>query len=112
MSQTQWQLNELMPMSDEEYSLWVELLEERTGITLPELRKSFLLSKLSIRMQELGINEYKSYFAYINHGKAGRVEWETLVDRLTVHETRFFRNTQALSFIKDTYLEKLNFDEG
>ncbi|MDH5369984.1 MAG: protein-glutamate O-methyltransferase CheR, partial [Gammaproteobacteria bacterium] len=80
--------------------------------TLPELRKSFLLSKLSIRMQELGINEYKSYFAYINHGKAGRVEWETLVDRLTVHETRFFRNTQALSFIKDTYLEKLNFEEG
>jgi chemotaxis methyl-accepting protein methylase len=112
VSQTQWQLNELMPMSDDEYSLWIALLEERTGITLPELRKSFLLSKLSIRMQELGINEYKSYFAYVNHGNAGRVEWETLVDRLTVHETRFFRNTQALSFIKDAYLEKLNFEQN
>lgn len=109
MSQTQWQLNELMPMSDAEYALWISLLEERTGITLPELRKSFLLSKLSIRMHELGINEYKRYFAYVTHGKAGRVEWEILVDRLTVHETRFFRDTQALSFIKDAYLEKLNF---
>jgi len=109
VSETQWQLNELMPMSDSEYALWITLLEERTGITLPELRKSFLLSKLSIRMQELGISEYKRYFAYVTHGKAGRVEWETLVDRLTVHETRFFRDTQALSFIKDAFLEKRNF---
>ena len=109
VSQTPWQLNELMPMSDDEYALWLTLLEERTGITLPELRKSFLLSKLSIRMKELGISEYKSYFAYVTHGKAGRVEWETLVDRLTVHETRFFRDTQALSLIKQAYLETLNF---
>ena len=112
MPETRWQLNELMSMSDEEYALWLTLLEERTGITLPELRKSFLLSKLSIRMQELGINEYKSYFAYVTHGKAGRVEWETLVDRLTVHETRFFRDTQALSFIKQAYLEKLDFEKN
>jgi type IV pilus assembly protein PilK len=109
VSQTLWQLNELMPMSDAEYILWLTLLEKRTGTTLPELRKSFLLSKLSIRMQELGINKYKSYYAYVTHGKAGRVEWETLVDRLTVHETRFFRDTQALSFIKQAYLEKLDF---
>lgn len=109
VTQTQWQLNELMPMSDDEYALWITLLEERTGVTLPELRKSFLLSKLSIRMQELGIAEYKSYFAYVTHGKTGRIEWETLVDRLTVHETRFFRDVQALSFIKQAYLEKINF---
>ena len=108
--ETLWQLNELTPMGDDEYALWITLLEERTGITLPELRKSFLLSKLSIRMKELGISEYKSYFAYVTHGKAGRVEWETLVDRLTVHETRFFRDTQALSFIKEAYLEKLDFE--
>lgn len=112
VTQAQWQLNELMPMSDSEYVLWITLLEERTGITLPELRKSFLLSKLSIRMQELGINEYKSYFAYVTQGKAGRVEWEILVDRLTVHETRFFRDSQALSLIKQAYLEKLDFENS
>lgn len=110
MSQTDWQFNDLMPMDDSEYVLWMELLENRTGITLPELRKSFLLSKLSIRMRELGINEYKDYFKQVTSGKAGRVEWETLVDRLTVHETRFFRDSQSLAFIKDEYLEKLNFE--
>lgn len=109
VTQAQWQINELLPMDDAEYVLWLSLLEERTGITLPEARKSFLLSKLSIRMQELGINAYKSYFAYVTHGNTGRVEWETLVDRLTVHETRFFRDSQALQLIKQAYLEKFNF---
>lgn len=112
VAQPLWQLSELMPMSDDEYVLWLSLLEKRTGITLPELRKSFLLSKLSIRMQELGISEYKSYFAYVNHGKAGRVEWEILVDRLTVHETRFFRDTQALAFIEHAFLEKMNLENN
>ena len=112
VTQTQWQLNSITPMSDSEYALWITLLEERTGTSLPKLRKSFLLSKLSIRMQELGISEYKRYFAYVTHGKAGRVEWETLVDRLTVHETRFFRDTQALSFIESAYLSKLNFESN
>ncbi|MFK5913361.1 MAG: protein-glutamate O-methyltransferase CheR [Woeseiaceae bacterium] len=107
--QTLWQLNDIVPMSDDDYALWVTLLEERTGITLHNLRKSFLLSKLSIRMHELGINEYKSYFAYVTHGKHGRVEWETLIDRLTVHETRFFRDTQSLYFIQQQYLDKLDF---
>ena len=110
VSQHQWQMNELMPMSEDEYAMWIALLEERTGITLPELRKSFLLSKLSIRMRELNINEYKNYYAYVTNGKAGRIEWETLVDRLTIHETRFFRDSQALSFIKHAYLEKLDFE--
>jgi len=44
LSQTQWRLNELMPMSDAEYDLWMTLLDDRTGITLPQLRKSILLS--------------------------------------------------------------------
>ena len=103
-------LNEIMAMDDAEYILWVTLLQDRIGIVLAKQRKSFLLSKLSIRMQELGIDEYKKYFAYVTDGKTGRLEWEVLVDRLTVHETRFFRDTRALSFITQTYFDKLNFE--
>lgn len=106
VSQTPWQFNDLMQMSDSEYDLWITLLEQRTGIVLPEERKSFLLSKLSIRMRELGIEDYKSYFDYVTNGKNGRIEWVTLVDRLTIHETRFFRDTQALAFIREVFLEK------
>lgn len=104
-----WPSNGMMAMPDAEYLAWAELLKERIGIVLDQQRKTFLLSKLSIRMQELGINSYQDYFCYVTGGTAGRVEWETLVDRLTVHETRFFRDTRALSFITQTYFEQLNF---
>lgn len=104
--------NGMMSMSDAEYLAWAELLKERIGIVLDLRRKSFLLSKLSIRMQELNINSYQDYFSYVNAGTAGRVEWEILVDRLTVHETRFFRDTRALSFITQTYFEQLNFENS
>jgi len=40
-------------------------------------------------------------------GSRGQVEWETLVDRLTVHETRFFRDTNSLDLIHDKYLAEL-----
>ena len=104
-----WPLNGIMAMPDAEYTLWTTLLEERIGILLPEQRKSFLLSKLTIRMQELGITKYNDYFLCVTDGTAGRLEWEILVDRLTVHETRFFRDTLALSFITQSYFDKLNF---
>jgi chemotaxis protein methyltransferase CheR/type IV pilus assembly protein PilK len=104
-----WPVNGIMPMFDAEYGLWTGLLEERLGVVLAIQRKSFLLSKLSIRMHELGVGEYKDYFAFVTAGTSGRVEWEILVDRLTIHETRFFRDTRALSFITHAYFEKLNF---
>jgi len=96
-----------------EFDLWAELLKERIGITLAVQRKSFLLSKLTIRMQELGIEKYSEYFSYITSATTGsRVEWEVLVDRLTVHETRFFRDARALSLITKNYFEKLNFNKA
>jgi len=105
-----WPPKGMMAMSDAEYLAWAELLKERIGLVLDPQRKSFLLSKLSIRMQELGIDNYRHYFAAVTDGASGCVEWETLVDRLTVHETRFFRDSRALSFITQTYFEQLNFE--
>jgi len=106
-------MNGIKDISDIEFNLWAELLKERTGIVLSKQRKSFLLSKLTIRMQELGIEKYREYFSYVTFATTGsRVEWEVLVDRLTVHETRFFRDARALSFITKNYFEKLDFSKA
>lgn len=103
-----WQRKELVQMSAYEFRQWVELLEKRTGINLPERRKSFLQTSVTIRMRELGYEDYNKYFRYILSGRRGAVEWEILVDRLTVHETRFFRDETALELIQKQYLEHLH----
>lgn len=103
----EWRLSTLPPMSDEEFAMWAQLLEQRTGITLPENRKSFLVTAFGPRMRELGIADYRAYYDYVTSGSRGMVEWARLVDRLTVHETRFFRNQSSLSLVRDVYLSAL-----
>lgn len=88
-------------MDDAQFNRWAELLQQRTGIHLPEKRRSFLISSLNIRMRELGIDNYEDYFQYLITGRRGAVEWEILVDRLTVHETRFYRDEIALDLVRE-----------
>lgn len=103
-----WQRKALEEMDTYEFRQWAELLEKRTGISLPEKRKSFLQTSLSIRMRELGHDTYQEYLRYVLAGRRGAVEWEILVDRLTVHETRFYRDEKALELIRTRYLDQLS----
>jgi len=104
---TLWQRKQLAPMDNYEFRQWVELLEKRTGISLPEKRKSFLLANLNTRMRELGYEKYQDYFRHLLAGRRGAIEWEILIDRLTVHETRFFRDETALKMLEECYLNEL-----
>jgi len=87
-------------MDDAQFTRWVELVKQRTGMRLPAERKSFLVTSLGLRMREVGYTDYQAYYDYLVSGRQGMVEWATLVDRLTVHETRFFRHEGALNVIR------------
>ncbi len=94
-------LDPLPDMDNEQFQQWVKLLEERTGTTLPPERKSFLITNLGLRMREIDCLTYQDYFNIISAGVNGLKEWNTLVDRLTVHETRFFRHPLSLELVED-----------
>lgn len=91
-------------MSREEFQQWAALLKERTGMRLPDNRISFLVTNLGMRMRQLGISEYQSYYDFVQHGREAMVEWDRLVHYLTVHETRFLRNESVLAMIREHYL--------
>jgi len=95
-----------MPMDDYEFNQWAELLQKRSGIFLSEKRKTFLLTNLNKRMRALDIKDYRKYFNYVLAGRRGAVEWEILIDHLTVHETRFFRETDSLEMLKKCFLPR------
>lgn len=99
-----WHLTPLVAMNDAQYDQWVKLLEDRTGVHLQPERRSFLLTSLSTRLRELDINDYDAYYNFLMSGKEGEQEWEVLVDRLTVHETRFFRDEHSLNLISQAFL--------
>ena len=88
-------------MSAAEFNDWQALLEERSGMVVTEQRRTFLQTNLSSRMREVGVPDYASYYRQVTDGPRGAVEWSTLMDRLTVQETRFFRHPPSFAMLSD-----------
>lgn len=84
--------------------LWVDLVEQHAGIVIPDERRSFLGAGLRGRMQVLGIAEYSGYYRKLASQRGVSEEWSKLVDRLTVHETSFFRHAPSLRLLTDEVL--------
>ncbi len=104
MSETGF-LDPLPEMDDQQFRQWMGLLEDRTGTVLPPERKSFLVTNLGLRMREIGCRNYQEYYDMLS-GVQGLKEWNVLVDRITVHETRFFRHPLSLELVHDYVTHK------
>jgi chemotaxis protein methyltransferase CheR/type IV pilus assembly protein PilK len=87
-------------LNQEQFDRWKALLEERTGMQITIERKSFLETSINIRMREIGCTSYEDYHERLMSGLAGEVEWTTLVDRLTVQETSFFRHPSSYELVR------------
>ena len=101
----------LPDLDDRQFAQWAALLEERVGVVVPADRKSFLTTGLKLRMREIGCRDYQEYYQRLKIS-SGAQEWSTLVDRLTVHETRFFRHMPSLQLVLDHALPKRAAPEG
>jgi chemotaxis protein methyltransferase CheR/type IV pilus assembly protein PilK len=91
-----------------DYEKWSELLENRVGITVPKEREAFLQTKVWSRMRELGIESFLEYWQMINNGITGKLEWSELLDRLTVHETSFYRHKPSYDLVQKDFLKNIN----
>ncbi|MCP8899926.1 CheR family methyltransferase [Gilvimarinus xylanilyticus] len=103
-----WSLRTIADLSDNEFAQWSKLLEERAGIQLVPMQKSLLQSQLTIRMRELGLDDYSTYYARVTDGLQGRLEWSVLIDRIAVKETSFFRHRESMEFVRHYLQHKID----
>ena len=101
-----WTYTTLPDLTDEEFYEWRLLLEERTGISF-EKHKRILQTGLGQRMQEVGCKSYREYYNNIKFAKGGDLEWTALLRTLTVKETRFSRDEDAIRYVKSYLFNKL-----
>lgn len=95
-----WSLETPNALSDQEFGQWRRLLEDRTGISLSEQQQqAFLQTQISIRMRELGLNDFSEYRSKVMDGLWGKAEWAVLVDRLMIKETSFFRHPFSIECV-------------
>lgn len=97
----------LPELDEEQFSRWAALLEQRLGIAVGPQRKVFLSSRLRMRMRELAVIDFESYYELVTSPQQGPMEWSCLLDRLTIHETRFNRHPASFRLIEKHYLTPL-----
>lgn len=102
-----WGMKAVPAISDEQFELWQTLIEARTGMTVGAARRSFLETNLAIRMREIGLSDYESYYEQLMTGPVSEREWSVLVDRLTVQETSFFRHPSSFALVRSYLAERL-----
>lgn len=106
-----WSLRSLPSLSEEQFSRWGKLFEERTGIQIVFQQKPWLESQIFARMRELNYQEYDDYFAFVSTGVAGKLEWAILADKVAVKETSFFRHRESIEYVRQ-YLQQKIFKES
>ena len=83
-----------------QFERWQSLLEERTGNHYSWQHRSILQAGLVRRMRELDLRNYDEYLDLINE-PSSRLEWATLVENITVRETRFFRHLPSCDVVRN-----------
>jgi len=106
-----WEQVPFSVLSDAQFLQWQTLLEDRTGMFVAYNHRSLLQSNLIIRMREIDCADFDQYYAKICAKPSGIVEWNTLLDRLMVQETRFYRNPESLVLFQE-YLDSIIQDEN
>jgi chemotaxis protein methyltransferase CheR len=75
------------------------LMHESIGLSFSDTKQTLIASRLSTRIQRLGLGGYDEYFELISSQQDGG-EFQMAVDLLTTNETYFFREPAHFDFIQ------------
>jgi chemotaxis protein methyltransferase CheR len=88
-------------LTDRELRSIIELVYEKSGITLHDGKRELVAARLQKRLRQLGLSSYKEYLARLSQDRSGE-ELTLLLDAIATNHTSFFREPQHFAFLRDT----------
>ena len=83
-------------------SLIQALITERTGMHFDNGKRDILLDKLSPLVIERGFGSYLDYYYLLKYDPSARVEWQNVMNALSVQETYLWREFDAIRALVQT----------
>ncbi len=91
----------------EEARLLREIVESYSGLEVGLDAPFFLERRIGPRLEALGMRSYRDYYHFLKYDPGGPAELVELVERLTTHETYFFREAYQLEAFREEVLPEL-----
>ena len=86
---------------------WQELIVKRCGLTFRHVRTPEVVGLVREQMRACGIQNETIYFQLLSGQHGPSVEWDALIERLTNHETSFFRHPPSFEALRLHVLPEL-----
>jgi chemotaxis protein methyltransferase CheR len=83
-------------------SLIQSLINERTGMFFDNGKRDILLDKLSPLVIDRGFSSYLDYYYLLKYDPAAPVEWQNVMNALSVQETYLWRETDQVRALVQT----------
>ena len=87
-------------LSAQEFNQLNRVLEQHTGIRLSTSKKDIMASRMSSRLRATKLKSFGRYYQFIISDE-GRNELSIFIDKMTTHETYFFREIAQFEFLYD-----------
>lgn len=84
------------------------LINERTGMLFDNGKRDLLIDKLSPLVIERGFTSYLDYYYLLKYDPAARLDWQNVMNALSVQETYFWREIDQVRTLVDTLLPQLH----
>jgi chemotaxis protein methyltransferase CheR len=97
-------LQPLRPLNEGEFARFQSLIARESGIHLTSMKMALLSARLSRRIRELGLRDFKSYHRYVT--ERGEEEIMQMLDCVCTNETRFFREPKQFEFLEKRYFPR------
>jgi chemotaxis protein methyltransferase CheR len=90
-----------MNLSEEVYSKFAGLIYQRTGIAYESSKKYYVEKRIEKQLERLNMDSYSEYYNLLRFSEDS-MEFDHLINELTVNETYFFRDfPQLRNFAED-----------
>jgi type IV pilus assembly protein PilK len=86
---------------------WYDLIVRRCGLTFRHVRTADVIGVVHDQMRARGVADETAYYQALAAQTGGSAEWDALIERLTNHETSFFRHPPSFEALRTHILPAL-----
>jgi type IV pilus assembly protein PilK len=86
---------------------WIDMILRRCGLTFRHVRMPEVIGIVHDQMRVRGVANEGTYYQLLARTPDGGPEWDALIERLTNHETSFFRHPPSFDALRAHILPQL-----